>query len=526
MFNPVGAVQDILTGPFGSGFRDWQRNIARRRATPAHPCEMYGVLRAYYLQNALYEDLARAAYTIGVDTQTIKALRNPANRVVEFYPAHIWPGTLPKALPIETTNARIIQPIQQVWTWSNWASKKQIFARNLAMLGDQYIKVCMTDERDRVYYQLLDPETVTETKYDARDNLTWCRIDVAGVANPDAPVLARQNPSRCYTEVWDLESQTVRVWYHAHGNYAELARLGLPSEETTFAELGIDFVPIVPCQFRNIGDPRGVGAFTLQLDKIDEANRQATRLHQLLFRHNNVTWALSANSVDGQGRPLPAPQVPRGAAPTPGGSTESTTQQPPTEPGTVRMGGEVFLRLAGNATLTPLIPDINYGDALAVLAAQLNELAEELTELRFYRLSDATELSGRAILLLLSPAISRALEVRGNAEQALARADAMALTMGADAGLWSTDIGQFDAGDYQHTFSERPVLGVSEAEKAETDQARVQALLLRAQLGVPKLQLLQELGYTKQQAEEFLANPDQNTDEVGAQLLEAFNRGQ
>ena len=53
----------------------------------------------------------------------------------------IWPGPLPAALPIVTENQAIIEPIQQVWTWSNWGSEKQAAARWFACYGDMFLKV-------------------------------------------------------------------------------------------------------------------------------------------------------------------------------------------------------------------------------------------------------------------------------------------------------------------------------------------------------------------------------------------------
>jgi hypothetical protein len=91
---------------------------------------------------------------------------------------------------------------------------------------------------------------------------------------------------------------------------------------------------------------------------------------------------------------------------------------------------------AGNTTLKQLVPNINYEAALHVLQDHMIELEGDLPELVLYRMSDGRDLSGRAVRLMLQPAIKRVEEARGNAESALMRADQMALTMGQNAGLW------------------------------------------------------------------------------------------
>ena len=100
--------------------RSEQMRLARIAGTPAKPAELYALLRQYYFSNGLYQNLARGMHDAGVANPAMRGLRNPAFRVVEFYVAALWPGQLPDCLPIETKNDRIVEPIQQVWTWSNW----------------------------------------------------------------------------------------------------------------------------------------------------------------------------------------------------------------------------------------------------------------------------------------------------------------------------------------------------------------------------------------------------------------------
>lgn len=464
------------------------------------PLDMYRLLWAYYENNDLYARLRSELAYVALDDASIKALQNPAMRAVEFYPAKLWPGNLPDALPLATENERIVAPIQQLWTWSNWAARKQVFARYLACLGDGLLKVAQAGAAGarRVYLQVLDPRTLTDLAEEERGYLTYIRLDV--------PIVKRDAEGKTSawlrTEVWDKGLGTYRVWEHQQTAGTALDQLGPPTEVRQMAEFGIDFIPIVHAKFRDIGEARGVGCFTLTLDKIDEINRMATRLHQMLFRHNRALWALQANASDPTGRPLPPPIMPRDA------NNE------------VELGGDMFLSLPGHSSLTPIVPAIHYEEALHILQDYMREVEKDLPELAYYRLREMGELSGRAVKLLLGDAADRALEARGNAEAALVRADEMALTIGERAGLWR-NVGTYEAGDFAHAFSKRDIFPLTESEMAT-------GVLEYTRAGVPLALACQRVGWDEAAVAELeeatAAQAGQETN-LGAQLLRAFEQG-
>jgi hypothetical protein len=460
------------------------------RPQALHAAEMYRVMRAYYLSNGLYDVLQDVLRRQGVWREALKPLRNPTYRVVEFHAGHLWPGALPGALPIETDNPDIIEPIQQVWKWSNWSSAKQVAARHLALYGDMFIKVSETADRGRVFLQLIEPEHVTDFDADERGVLTYVRFDMPMKRRADDGTVI----AYLHTEEWSLAEDAYRVWesltLSSTYSFPDTAELGTPKTEITISSMGIDFVPVVHAKFADIGEDRGYAAIGPALDKIDEANRQATRLAQLLFRNNNVVWALRANSVDATGRPLPPPQL---------SDTAGTTD----DDGTVTLGDDRVLKLPGMSQLDSLVPNINYEAALHVLQDHMVELEQDLPELIYYRVADmGANASGRAVRMLLAPAISRTLEARGNAENALGRADQMALTMGQNAGLW--DVGSYAAGDFEHCFEERDVLPNDELERAQAQQADGSALAQMVSAGVPLEMAVQEVfGWSAERAAQF-----------------------
>lgn len=474
------------------------------------PKVMYALLRAMYLCNGLYDDLSAALYVEGVYREALRPLRNPAYRVVEFYVAKVWPGTLPEALPIETDNESIVDAIRQIWAWSNWGSQKQVFTRWVAMYGDVFVKVVQRADKSRVYFQLIDPQYVVDFDTDERGYLTYLRVDVPRVVRT-----GDQTKTRTFTEVWSKQRGDYRTWEHDQGDEPDLDRLGTPGVTRAMAEFGIDFLPFVHCQFRDIGESRGLAAYTHAIDKIDEANRQATRLHQMLFRHNRNTWVIEGSgALVREGRAIPAPQV-RGL------SSTSTADE-----GTVNIGDEHLAALPSGWTLKSAVPQIDYDAALNVLNAHMMELEKDLPEMAYYRLKDlGSSLSGRAVRLMLSDAIDKVIEARGNAEDALIRLHQMALTIGKNAGLFGELQGTFEDGDFDHSFEARDVLPADDLESAQAEKARADAALVKKQLGWTDAALQKELGLSDDEIADMAAEKEASAEDAASAMLTAFERG-
>lgn len=448
----------------------------------------YQILWDLYQSNGLYEPVGSAL----VDAPAIKPLRNPAFRVAEFYASVLWPGTLPQALPIIAENTRLIEPLYELWAWSNWTTKKQELARTFPALGDCFIKVNQKAD-GRPYLHLIDPRHVLDFDLDERDFVSWIRLDVPSERrNGDTGKLVAYT----HVEVW--EKGRVRVWETDKGPGVELSKLKTPLIERVYSEtanpaaiesgLSFDFVPIVHGRFRGTGDKYGEAAVMPALDKIHEANRQATRLHQLLYRYNKADMALEGQGKDSTGKPLAPPSIGNGGD-------------------TIDLNDETFYRLPAGWTIKHLIAQLDYSAALNILNAQIDELTEDLPELAYGKLFSLNSLvSGVAIRYRLMPALSRALEARGNGESAMIRAMQMALTIGQNAGVWS-DLGDYATGDLDFSFVEREVIPIARQERAETTAVYTGA-------GVP---LLPALDWTGHSDEEIAAAKQGKRDEQAAQ---------
>lgn len=475
---------------FGREAASWMRTallgVTQAAQTPTSPRDWYDVLETYYSSNGLYQALREAGLASGLSGEAMRGIKNPAFRAVEFYAAHIWPGALPEALPIVAENRQLEPAILQLWRWSNWGAQKQPTARKYAMLGDWFEMVRTTGdfvpiEERRIWFQRIEPRHVTDFRKDDRGFLTYIRIDVP-MADTDSAGAITDRWS--HVEVWDKALGTRRVWRHLGESVnATIETLtGLQTTETIEELTGVDFIPIVHAPFRDVGDARGVGCFVPAIDKIDEVNRVATRLHQMGFRNMRNLWVSMRTGLDAANRPLPAAQL--GPVMTAINSIRGGTMY--TKEGQVKQSvDETVIDLPGATDLKSLVPQLAYADLLEVVREAMHEIEADLPEIQWYRLNEeGTALSGRAIRLKMAPAAQRVEEARGNAETALVRLDQMALSMGQAIGLWA-DAGSYDAGDFEHSFAERDVFPLTDIDRAEADRARAQAVQGYTSAGVP-----------------------------------------
>lgn len=516
-----------LVSLFGSQAATWMRTallgVTSASTAPSTPRDWYDVLRAYNEANGLYQVLRDAGAAAGLTDEPMRGIRNPAFRATEFYAAHVWPGALPDALPIVTENDAIVEPIQQVWRWSNWGARKQVVARQLALYGDWFVKVRASVESRRVWFQNLEPRYVTDFEKDDRGFVTYIRLDIPKAETDSAGVVTER---WSYVEVWDKASGTYRQWHHAAADSVRL-----PVEQLTGLEVnepltafGVDFIPIVHAPFRDVGDARGVGCFVPVIDKIDEVNRIATRLHQMGFRNLRNVWATTRTGTDPSNRPLAPVNV--GAKMREAGAVRYDEQGR----AIVNAPTETFIDLPGATDLKSLVPALPYADLLEIVRDHMSEIEADLPEIRWYRLAEqGANMTGRAIRLLMAPAEKRVIEARGNAETALTRADEMALTMGAELGLWS--VGTYERGDFEHSFAERSIFPLSDIDEAEAHRARAQAAQGYTSAGVPLMTVLTDvMDKTEEDARKILTVAAQDADAAADRAAGMFdvrdNQGQ
>jgi hypothetical protein len=354
------------------------------------------------------------------------------------------------------------------------------------------VEVRMRPDKSRVYFQRLSPDLVTDFDLDERGFIEWIRIDV--------PRCERQSDGKLrefiHVTVWSKADQNYRRWEWDREKGLlpdpdDLSRLGEPVEEAPLSQFGIDFVPIVHAPFRAVDDDdRGEAAVWPVIEKLDEANKIATRLHQMLYRHNKPLWALV-----GTGRS----QANAGSTPRASFGGRNTGDAVNVG-GVVTLGDDATLELPPDWDIKPIVADLNYQAHLAALQAMQEEIGRDLPEESYYELRSLANESGVALRYKLMPATDRLLEGRANIEAMLARANAMGLTLLREAGLIQ-DVGSFDAGDFEHEFEPRDVIPLSGLEEGQEEQQRATAFTTATGQTLPMTEALQRIyGYPEKEA--------------------------
>ncbi len=490
---------DTVSTTYGGSAYPYRQTVASRIDPAELPAAaLYAVLRLFDLSNGVYDDLASASVAIGRATPSVKAIRNPVPAVCNAWEAKLWP----EPLTIVTENPAITDPLEMVYRWSNWRASRPKVARWTALYGESWIKVQADPLLARVWFEYLEPAYVTDFEEDPRGYVQHVRVDIPKVTETEAGF-----KTWTHTEVWSAAEQTYRRW-ETDGTQDQVAGrrlqdLGAPVEEVSLSAFGIDFVPFVRIPFSDSGESRGIGAIQRALEPIVEADLSATNLHAMVYQDAEGAWVVKANGTLPDGRPIPPMQV-ASAAPTfdvLGRQTGNGTGVQ--SDGTVSVGKRSFWRLPGGYELQSVVPDINYLGALAVLEDHDTALERLLPALAYARISEmgGADLSGRAIRFKLTPFIDQVQGIRATALEKLEQADMMALTLGQVNGIPGFEgIGDFDSGAFAHEFEERDIIPLSDLEEAESEQMRATAYGAWRTAGLPDVEALQRIGYTKQDA--------------------------
>src|SRR5215204_3833703 len=142
----------------------------------------YDVLDAYEANDRLYKRIASELSDAGY--KGYQGFRSPASRVVELYVSKLTDRLIDS---LDTgTNTTLRENIMQLYEWSNWVDNSEEAVRDLITHGDLFVKVeSVREDRDddnspfvRVQRNQLDPRTVTDFEVDARNIITYLRLDV------------------------------------------------------------------------------------------------------------------------------------------------------------------------------------------------------------------------------------------------------------------------------------------------------------------------------------------------------------
>ena len=390
----------------------------------------YDLWDAYYA-NTVYGRVASGGQReyINADLGNASAadlagLYNPVAAVVDLY-LHVFAGAFGKEITVDAAPP-LAAAIDQIWQWSNLTIEKQPLCRLAAMHGTVGLRIVAHDHADkakrRVYIKPEHPKIIRDAELDDRGNVTAIQLEydrTSGLADNASTTRIRETITK--TEV-RLETVT-------HG-------IATPREAYPNA-LGI--VPYVLLRHEHIGETWGRNAFYKVREPLDRLNALMSHVDVQIHRHVRAKWLLAA----------------AGAAPQEFDFGDLSLVYVDTRNST------------GTPMAQPLIANLDLTGAIAQTRLQLESIEDNLPELKATQGSFLSGQSGETIAELRRPAEEKLGLARANYEDALVRAQQIAVSWGILLGLWDVGTGTGDQaaadrayhGGYEdHAFNVRPLL--------------------------------------------------------------------
>ena len=410
----------------------------------------------------------------------IRSIYNPTYRLGEYYKTTIWGGRLDKdagndgAIPIVTDNESIRPAIAALWRWSNWGTKKDTVSLRGAILGDQIIKV-VDNGVDKVWLETVNPATVAELVKDDMGNVKgYTIIDIRESPNNGANVE--------YKEVAERDGQN--VVYTTYMNDAPYAWNGVTAQWS----LPYGFVPMVHLMHSDVGMDWGWPEIYPSRSKVHEVDDVASMLSDQIRKSINAKWVFTG------ARSKSTIQVPS--------TTTATTSRPEPER---EEEGAIFLP-DPNSKVVPLVAEINIDGVISHILEILKEIERDYPELRFDNLRASGTVSGEALRKARQPAEAKANQRRSGYDEALVKAQMMALSIGGFRkyrGFEGFNLDSYASGKLDHEIGQRPVFDIDPIDEAEEQMAFWQAANEAKSAGVPLSYYLQRAGWSKKDIAEL-----------------------
>lgn len=435
--------------------------------------------------NTAYDELSSyvANYPTGSKLyRYTRGLRNPVGRYVDFYVANVWGGMLdqaagdgrgaPSALPLVTKDDLLRAAIAKIWQWSNWSAKRNLAVLYSTVLGDTFIKVVDRPASQRCYLQVRWPGEFSDVEWDDFGHVKACTIEYK--AEDETGQSFRYREVIEHPSVWGGSTTRFRTFKNDRPwAFKENANgQGTPVAEWTAP---YDFVPVVHVPWVDVGQGWGAVGFVKTLRKIDAANALASQLADQVGKLVNtplVAYGIQAGDVT--------------ATQSEDGVPILYVNRPPTE-----------------ASIQPMIGDLNIEHGLKALDGQLGDISQDLPELR---LSEALRsgMSGEALGRAFSDVLAQIQAVRSNHDSGLVRAHQMAVAIAGASGyapeFAGFNLASFAQGRLDHSIGSRPVLPRSSEEELQELKDRWMMVKQAVESGTPLATALREvLGWSKQQ---------------------------
>jgi hypothetical protein len=398
----------------------------------------------------------------------VRDIYNPAHRLAEFWTMALMGGALdpaagdgtliPSALPIilpKTANdsqaANLRAAVAQLWLDSNWQVNKSIFTRYGTVMGDTALRVVDDVERAKVYLEVVHPSIIKSVDLDPFGNVKAYELEETRAHPTNANTIVKYTERVTRQNQGEASGAPGPVLFETFLNDKPFAWNGVA--DMWQEEYG--FVPFVMVKHLNVGLPWGWSEFHAALPKFRELDDQAALLNDQIRKMVDAQWLFNFK------KPSAAP-------------TQETRQ--PTATNTQRGRDEVKALWIDkeNVAAKHLVGDLDIAATLENVNGLLAALREDYPELQPEIFKLGNDASGRALRTVRQPVEAKAYERRTNYDNALVRAQQMALSMGAQKGYTGYEsfaAESFTRGELAHSIGKRPVFAVDAFDKIEQDAA-------------------------------------------------------
>jgi hypothetical protein len=386
----------------------------------------YAIYWAFY-ENTAYRTINKWTTKLKNDYALYRWIRNiynPSYRLGEFYKAHLFGGRLDVdagptgAIPIKTDNEAVPLALSEVWKWSNWYSRKDIYTLWGTVLGDVVLEVVDDVDKGRVYLDVLHPGLFEN-------------IELDNYGNVRGYTLTYPRDTVTYTEVVYRDGQD--VVYETYRNNELYAWNGIDSTWS----IPYGFVPMVVVKHNDVGADWGWSELHPDTSKIREADDLASMVTDHIRRATRPQWLMKGMSEPS--------------------STEYS--QPDVEddrPEPERETTAMIWASSEVADAIPMVFNLDLSSSLEHITSVLKELERDYPELRqdIYTLGGN---SGRALRVARQSVTSRVEQRRANYDAGMVKANMMALSIGGYRGYFPFTLDSYEEGTINHSVAQRPV---------------------------------------------------------------------
>lgn len=460
----------------------------------------YSLLWAMY-ENTAYDQIHR--WSVSYKTQKglykyIRNIYNPSYRLGEFWKSKLLGGILdpaagdgeeqPSALPILTESKTLRPAIAQVWKWSNWQIKKDVFGLWTPLLGDGVLKIVDDQEKEKVYMKVEHPGRLKDVDLDEFGNVKGYILEYK-----------REDPRQGRSGLVTYKETAVRNKDDVQ--YATYLDNGLYAWNDNAAEwsVGYGFVPMVVLQHNDVGLDFGWSEIYPDLSKFREVDDQASKLHDQIRKLVEGAWLLA-----GVSKPTATPVA----------SGQDADNEKP-QPGRDEM--KIIYSTNPSATATSLVSPINVGEVSSNIKDLVAEIERDYPELKVDLANATGDISGRALRINRAPAEAKVLQRRPNYDNAIVRAQQMAVAIGGYRSYGDVFNGfgldSFKAGKLDHQIADRPVFNTDPMDELEQEGTFWDNANKAKLAGVPLPVYLKQQGWTEEQIGDIT-----NSDEFKARI--------